>query len=156
MTPDDPLLTALKQLPRELSPEEDLWPGLAARLTPRHASTPPKPAEAPWWWGLSAAAAILVIALGAGQLAPQAPPGTEGAALLQAGAQQLEAVLAEQRDEMDPELYLIVSRSLGEVEDAIGRIEAALAGDPDDPRLQEALESLQRRRVALLRTAVNL
>ena len=77
-------------------------------------------------------------------------------AQMASGMAALEATLAAQRDEMDPELWLIVDQSLSDIDDAIARIEAAMAQRPDDPQLLAAKARLRQQRVALLRTAVNL
>lgn len=61
--------SALAGLPRSIRPGRDLWPGIAARLTPRgHRSAPDAPARPgrpPARWYLRAAAVVLVIATGA-------------------------------------------------------------------------------------------
>lgn len=182
MTPDDPLFKALQDLPREIEPETDLWEGILPALTqpplPKMPSLPdlpdlpefPEPANnphAPWWSGLVAAAAILAVAVGIGQVQPEVPPEAapvtvavaeeaDWSAQMASGMAALEDALAAQRDEMDPELWLIVDQSLTEIDDAIARIEAAMAEQPDDPQLLAAKERLQEQRVALLRTAVTL
>lgn len=57
--PDDPsgLDTRLQQLPREIAPGRDLWPGIESRLEPRTTVDRRRPA---WLW--QAAAAVLLVA----------------------------------------------------------------------------------------------
>ena len=165
MKPDDPLFKALQALPRAVEPERDLWEDILPQLSVKKA--PPEPvSKMPGWPVLLAAAAILAVAVGAGWLRPEAPVGPTPAGLgaadedwsaqMATGVAVLEDTLAAQRDEMDPEMWIIVEQSLRDIDDAIGRIEAAMADRPDDPRLLSAREHLQGHRVALLRTAVNL
>lgn len=158
MTPDDPLFKALQALPREIAPERDLWEDIRPALQP---PAPAQPAAAPWWSGLLAAAAILLVAVGTGQLVPEPPPAEPAAEAgwseqMASGMAALEETLASHRDEMEPEMWLIVDQSLGEIDDAMRRIEAAMAQRPDDPQLEVARARLRQQRVALLRTAVNL
>jgi len=160
LAPDDPLRAAIDGLPASVAPPQDLWAGIASQLPqPTRVAVPRR--EAPWWWGMAAAAALVVVAIGGGQIAPQPDEPVLLAAVdwssqMAEGTATLEAALAAQRGEMDPDIYQIVVESLAEIDTAVARIEAAMDNRPDDPQLLEALEQMQRQRVALLRTVVTL
>ena len=59
--PDDPLLAKAAELPKDVAPSRDLWPGIAARLTEAQAA-PAKPA---FRWPLALAAAVAVASVSA-------------------------------------------------------------------------------------------
>ncbi len=59
--PEDPLLAKAAELPKDVAPSRDLWPGIAARLAGAQAA-PAKPA---FRWPLALAAALAVAAVSA-------------------------------------------------------------------------------------------
>ena len=58
--PEDPLLAKAAELPKDIAPARDLWPGIAARLGEAE-----KPAVRPFRWPLALAAGVLVAAVSA-------------------------------------------------------------------------------------------
>lgn len=63
---DARLISAIRQLPRAMQPERDLWPGIASRLTP--ATNEGAGAKGRRWWRSSALAASLAVAVAVGML----------------------------------------------------------------------------------------
>ena len=54
------LLDRVRELPRRIEPERDLWPGIEARITKREVRSP----KWQWWFLPLAAAAVIALALG--------------------------------------------------------------------------------------------
>ena len=71
---DASLRMALRGLPREIEPANDLWPGIAARIqaAPAQAEVR-KPARQPWAWPVAMAASLLVATGLAWQVRPSHP-----------------------------------------------------------------------------------
>ncbi len=59
--PEDPLLAKAAELPKDVAPPHDLWPGIAARI----AKTEESPARPAFRWPLALAAALLVASVSA-------------------------------------------------------------------------------------------
>ena len=71
---DASLRMALRGLPREIEPANDLWPGIAARIQAAPAQTSVrKPARRPWAWPVAMAASLLVATGLAWQVRPSYP-----------------------------------------------------------------------------------
>jgi hypothetical protein len=137
----------LRQLPREIAPERDLWPGIAARL---HA---PVRRRAPWRSGLAIAASVL-LALAWWRLAP--PPDAERRTdeaterIVQAEAnamtREYQAALS-QYDAMPVPAELVPS--LATLDRSVADIRSALATDTDSVLLLQQLQRAYSRRLAL-------
>jgi hypothetical protein len=163
----DPRLRSPRELPQEIAPQRDLWPGIAAALSrperaaPLSARRPPLPRYA---YGLAASVALLAIGawLGRNTLStPNAPAAASAAATpLTAAAntsgltmaasfaldpaskaerqRRLDA-LAAQLQALPPETQLKVKASLAAIEKSVVDIQNALGRDPGNLLLQEML-----------------
>jgi hypothetical protein len=156
---DDKLMLAARGLATEISPEHDLWPGIAAAI-----SQPRRARRSPMW--AQAAAAVLLI--GASSLltyvavrneASDAPPqvvevatpmgltferaafgGTDTLASVygRAGG-NVESTLDRELASLSPEAREDVQRNLAVIRQAISEIAAALEKEPDNVFLQDLL-----------------
>lgn len=147
---DDSLRFRLRQLPREIEPAHDLWPGIAARLPARR--TPPRR-----WPTLLALAACLCLAVGAAvYLRPAAAPapGLEQALVqreVEALTREYEAALAEMAGLPVPEP---LEPALATLDASAEEIRGALAEQPGSTRLLDQLKRTYTRRLALTQRAV--
>jgi hypothetical protein len=167
---DERLDRALAGLPRELAPESDLWPGIAARLEPRHAPRR--------WLPLAAAAVLLVVssslitarvvrrsATPAAPVATVAPPATPDAGGVRpasfgpghaldpeyaAARQHLAAMLAQRMDRLPSSARQKVEDNLAQLHRATDQINAALALQPGDALLEELLLNTYQDELAVL------
>ena len=161
---------ALAGLPRELPPENDLWPGIAAQLEPRRAPRR--------WLPLAAAAVLLVVssslitaqlvrrsAAPAAPVATVAPPATPAAGVVRpasfgpghvlnpeyvAARQQLAAMLAQRMDRLPSSARQKVEDNLAQLHRATDEINAALALQPGDALLEELLLNTYQDELAVL------
>jgi hypothetical protein len=151
----DGLEARLRRLPREIAPERDLWPGVAARIR--------ADARGSRWVPLGLAASVALAAV-AVALAWQAvrPAGDDArlrAELLSPyvdARHRYETVWSSVRAGVDPETAAVLERNLEIIRMARAEIEAALAGTPDDPALQALLEATLDAELALYRRARSL
>lgn len=156
---DDPWMAKARQLPRDIAPARDLWPGIAARLGKEQRRT----AAPVFGWPMALAAGVLVAAVSAlltwGLLRwPDAAAGRDAPVLAEAavqpvnygpnsalGAQQLAArdgLLAEFRvrfAQLAPATREAVLRNLAIIQQAADEIDAALAADPASGLLNDLL-----------------
>jgi predicted anti-sigma-YlaC factor YlaD len=177
------LLTHAAALPRSVAPPRDLWPGIADRIGRRRDWAWPRLTA---WTPALAAAALVVVALGAmffGRPAP-APvhtvvipsPGVPPSDSLraqpasvaldpglvamendyQAAANTLLEALLERKDELEPETLASVQRNLAVIDEALAEVHRALEMDPNRPELGRKLVSTHRKRVEVLRQLVKL
>lgn len=70
-----------------------------------------------------------------------------------AAVAELEAMLEQRRDRLDPETLRAVEQNLAIIDQAIGEIRAALEENPDDPYLNRHLATTMKRKVDVLRQA---
>ena len=167
---DPHLAAAIAELPREISPERDLWPGIAnevSRRRQRHRRT------------LLLAAATLLVALGALLTLASGRTGAGGteprlaeeraAAIVPAAIErtvysaseatldgvrrQLEAEIEAHKDRLPPETRALVFENLRTIDRALAEIEAALAESPGDADLARTAMSYRQRQIDLLRQA---
>jgi hypothetical protein len=68
----------------------------------------------------------------------------------------LESILAEMRDELDPGTVMVIERNLATIDAAIREARAALESDPANPFLNSYLAESRRRKLDLLRRAAML
>ncbi|MDP9197977.1 MAG: hypothetical protein M3O07_02015 [Pseudomonadota bacterium] len=157
----DPLLAKAAELPRDLAPAHDLWPGIRARLdeAPERART--------FGWPMALAAGVVAAAVSAlltwglmREPAPQAPlvPQLAGDPVLQAefvpvnygtnsaiGAEQLAARDAlvvqfqQSLERLSPNTRETVIANLTVIQRAADEIDAALAQDPASGLLNQML-----------------
>lgn len=66
---------------------------------------------------------------------------------------ELEAMLEQRRDRLDPETLRAVEQNLAIIDQAIGEIRVALEQNPDDPYLNRHLATTMKRKVDVLRQA---
>jgi tetratricopeptide (TPR) repeat protein len=166
----DRALAELRALPREIEPESDLYPGIAARLARARRRT----------WPLVAAATLLLLAGLALMLRLQNPGRTPdiataeqasspaakplpGASAISRTAyadtdralaeirRELRRTIDERKDEMPPETRELVFQNLRIIEQAIADIETALDAAPADPDLARTYIAYRERQIALLR-----
>jgi anti-sigma factor RsiW len=185
------------RLPREIAPPRDLWAGIAARIegAPRRGATPVEEAPAidlaarrrislPWWSGIAAvAASVLLVALSAGltMFLTRGPGG--GAVVATLPAEQvvagerpttalaafrpterevggtletLAAEFAARRHLLAPETVATLEESLRVIDAAIAEATAALEADPSNADLPLLLSGVYRSKMELLQTAVDL
>jgi len=159
------LRDAVSRLPREIEPERDMWPAIAARTVARRAPSRAR------WLSLGVAAGLVlaasVIFLAGGRRAPEAaprivetPPVTSAPAL--AAYAESERALGAIRDELrrevetramglPPETRAVVFDNLATIDRAVAEIEAALAERPDDPELARTYIAYRQHEIELLR-----
>ncbi len=165
---NDPILARAARLPTEISPERDLWPGIAARLE-RPAGASGRPGRS-WHWPAAMAAGLVVVALTAAitwRLAViqfAAPPAEVLAGLIhddrsagsQPGAElvdvrnQLLGSLHQTLSRLPPESQRTVVDNLLEIRASLDEIEAALSRDPDDASLQQLLYTTYEQELQML------
>ena len=120
----------LRQLPRDIEPAADLWPGIAAAIGRQ-------PAQRTHRWLLSSlamAASVLLVA-------------TESRAI----TDEYQAALRQYRGAPVPEA---IEPTLGELDRSVAQIQRAIARDPDSVFLLEQLRRTYSTRLALTRRAV--
>ena len=73
-----------------------------------------------------------------------------------AAVSDLEKVLRDERDRLDPRTVLIIERNLKAIDDAINEARTALDNDPANPYLNSHLADARQRKLELLRHATSL
>lgn len=179
LEPDDILARAIGAW-REETPSRDLWPGVSARL---NAPGVGRRRQIALTLPQLAMAASLLIAVGSGvtwlAARPQAPAGVQQTVVVAEGepggrvqgdvlnanfadAQfdaavvDLERLLRDERDRLDPRTVLVIERNLRIIDDAIREARTALDGDPANTYLNSHLADARRRKLELLRHATTL
>lgn len=154
---DQRLRLALRGLRRDVPPERDLWPDIAARIAraprERHA---PRPLR---WMPALAVAASLALAIGiAWQQRPVPPPARAGAAPLQVEAhamtRQYQAALLELERSAPQATASPLAPTLRELDRSAAQIRTALDRDPDARFLLDQLRRTYAQRLALTQRAV--
>jgi hypothetical protein len=126
----------LRELPRELAPARDLWPGIAPRLRRRRNPQP--------WIGLALAASV-VVAL-AVQLRWQHAVGPDPALPESAAAAPMALAAA-----MPSHQRALVKANLKIADDAASQLQRALRQQPDSASLQRLLVGTRRQQHELRR-----
>jgi hypothetical protein len=175
-TPDRPeagiaLDDALQALPREIEPQRDLWPEVAAQIEPTRAGRGRR-----WLW--PAAAAVLLVAGSSlltatwlrGGSEPVASNGLSGPGGVvtmpaafgsahtlspeyEAARRQLTVMLQQRVSRMPPVARRKFEANLAELQRAAHEINEALDEAPGDPLLEELLLSTYQRELAVLAAA---
>ena len=173
--PDDPLLAKAAELPKDVAPPRDLWPGIAARLG-QEQQRPQKPV---FRWPLALAAGFLVASVSAlltwGVMREPATPvpaiartaaGTADIVPVSYGpnsgltARELaarDALLAQFRGKfasLKPETREAILKNLAIMQAAADEIDAALAKDPASGMLKGLLVGTYKRELQLYSTVV--
>ncbi len=176
---DDILSQAIGQW-RDEQPARDLWRGVATRLEVR---TAPRRGQISFTLPQLAMAASLLIAVASGVTwlaarQPAAPADTQrmvvaeseaigdvegdvvnanfADAQFNAAVTDLEQILHEERDRLDPRTVLVIERNLQTIDAAIQEARMALDNDPANPYLNSHLADARRRKLNLLRHATTL
>jgi hypothetical protein len=175
---DDILARAIGEL-RDAEPARDLWPGVVARI-----QSPARPNTIAVTWSQLAVAASLLMAVSAGLTwfvarQPVATPGSTEAVVqaqdepvgsatgqneqanfadkqYDAAVTDLEKILRDDRDRLDPGTVMVIERNLRTIDDAIAQAREALDKDPANPYLNSHLADSRRRKLELLRRATTL
>lgn len=92
----------------------------------------------------------------AGTTGGQIVPANFADAQFNAAVSDLERILREERDRLDPRTVLILERNLKAIDDAITEARMALDQDPANPFLNSHLADARRRKLDLLRHATSL
>lgn len=151
---DQKFQKAVEQLPRDITPVTDLWPGIAARI-----GRQPRAAHPLWAYGL---AASLFVAVGAGSvwfgLGERAPGTSVPAQVAAVGPDAAyfaqRAAFAENSVQTAPDLApatrTVILQNLRIIENSMQQIEGALEKDPNNPRLRALLYDLYQNESRLL------
>ena len=86
----------------------------------------------------------------------QIVPANFADAQFNAAVSDLEKILRDERDRLDPRTVLIIERNLKAIDAAINEARMALNDDPANPYLNSHLADARRRKLDLLRTATTL
>jgi hypothetical protein len=176
---DDALLAGIERL-SDVRPGRDLWTGIEARIAPRVAARRSVTFTLPQ---LALAATLLIAVSGSVSWLALQPRSTAGAPLeapIQAVAEpaaairtdverasfadaqydaavaDLERILREQSERLDPQTVMVIERSLQAIDEAIQQSRAALDADPANTYLNSHLADARRRKLDLLRRAAGL
>lgn len=169
---------ATRSLPSSIEPGHDLWPGIEAKIEDRRVvpgsfdQQPVLPSRRLWL--AAAAAAVLVVSVTIAYMAglerahtrtASTPPVETDAILaayvgpamdLELARNQLRSSLEHRRDELSPETWSVVMQNMAVIDDAIAKIELALADNPSDGRLNRQLAIAYGRQIDLLQRATRL
>ena len=176
---DDALLAGIQQL-TDSRPGRDLWMGIEAQIAPRVAPRRSVTFTLPQ---LALAATLLIAISGSVSWLALQPRGTAGAppetpiqavaepaaairtdverasfadAQYDAAVSDLERILREQSERLDPQTVMVIERSLQAIDEAIQQSRAALDADPANTYLNSHLADARRRKLDLLRRAAGL
>jgi hypothetical protein len=179
---DDVLARAIGQLPDE-RPSRDLWAGIASRIEAQPATSARR---ITFTLPQLAFAASLLIAVASGltwmvahppaaagsatnngpviqaygvpddQTVGQVVPANFADAQYNAAVTDLEQILHDERERLDPRTVQVIERNLKAIDDAIQEARTALDNDPANPYLNSHLADARRRKLDLLRHATTL
>lgn len=178
---DDILAQAIGEWRDEL-PSRDLWAGIASKIesapvttSRRVAFTLPQLAMAASLLIAAASGITWMVAHPPASTTQQAqgpviqayglPEDDNGGQIVQANfadaqynaaVSDLEKILRDDRDRLDPRTVLIIERNLKAIDDAINEARTALENDPANPFLNSHLADARRRKLDLLRQATSL
>jgi hypothetical protein len=151
---EDKLQRAVDRLPREIQPDRDLWPGIAARIGRR-----PRAARPLWAYSLAATLVLAAFTGGLwltfGRQAPNGGPaeitavGTSDAAYFAQRAAYAESSVQSAPD-LSPATRQVILKNLRVIETSMQQIQQALEKDPNNPRLRALLYDLYLNEARLL------
>ena len=144
----------LRQLPREIEPSRDLWPGIAEAFERR-----PAPRAHRWIWSSMAMAASVMLVAGLAwkqHAAPVPLPSPDASALVvatesRAITDEYQAALRQYKGAPVP---AAIEPTLGELDRSVVQIQRAISRDPDSVFLLEQLRRTYSTRLALTQRAV--
>ncbi len=174
------LLAGAASLPRERTPERELWPGIAARLGTNLVAFPRRAAL--WRPATLAAAAAVLVALSSAvtwriaqprptRVAVEREPGaphvtlvslTPVADLLEAekeyarATSELVAAIEARRGSLPPETLVAVEQNLRAIDEALLSLREALQSEPGNDDLTQLLAATHKRKLDTLRRVVRL
>ncbi len=154
--PDEGVMAAARRLPREITPERDLWPGIRDRIGDPAGTETTDEGRTPAWPLRFAAAAALVAATALVTVTLVQRPGPAVADLgngqparfgadYDLGAKHqlvrasLREDLARHLETLPPETAAVVERNLAQIREAVKEINRALEDDPGNILLQQLL-----------------
>lgn len=150
------LIEEAEALPRELQPERELWPEIAARLAPSN----PMRRLTPVWMQVTAAAAVLALGVWIGtewrstsepSPEPVVDPGyAQLASEVETLRAQVELLVTQRADQFDPETVAAVNETLATLHTAGEEISHALERDPGNRRLRAMRASSVKREAHVL------
>lgn len=169
---DDPIIAMAQELPKEVMPQNDLWPGIATAIAEQEQSR--RSSRWPRW--VAQAAAVLLLVGGssgmtwlmlqddaAGVTDPdnngltfQPVSGSFGSQYtlgpdFQDARSNLASRLEEELTRLPPDTRAEVEKNMATIRAAISEINKALAEDPDNALLQELLISSYSEELAIMR-----
>ncbi len=158
MQTDEALRWQLRGLRRDLDPQTDLWPGIAARIaaTPQQAAAIDKPRArrfAPWAMAASVLLAVGVVWQMMPAVQPQAPAGNP-MIRQQAVSMALDYERAFARLQQQANTHPEMHGAFGELDRSAAQILSAIDDDPNATFLLEQLRRTYARRLQLTQRAV--
>jgi hypothetical protein len=144
----------LRQLPREIEPGRDLWPGIAAAIEHR----PERRASRQAWTWMAMAASVVLAAGLFWKVQPEdsTQPGPSSSARIVASeshaiTHEYQAALRQYKGAPIP---ASLQPSLGELDKSVAQIQRAIAADPKSVFLLDQLRKTYSRRLELTQRAV--
>lgn len=157
---DETLRKAVESLPREMVPERDLWPGIAARIAPRRRQFQSWSIAAGIASAVAVGAILAALSLHRQQtpaaLATRQPttqPQPVAAAPLPNERTRMLAATIRRSTRQDPHTQAVLLKNLDLVETSITHIQQALNEDPGNPGLQPLLYQQYRNEATLVAAA---
>lgn len=159
----EPPTEGTSALAKSIEPDTDLWPGIAARLTPFRGTRVTLPS-----WTLAAAAVVLIAlssAVTALLLRPRPAPTLAAVpavsvspleAQYATAASELSAELARARTRLSPATLAVIERNLAVIDSALAESRRALAGDPGNAVLERLVIATWQQKMDFLRRATAL
>ena len=152
---DDKLKAALKQLPREVDPSRDLWPGIEARLARR-----PRAVRPLWAYSLAASVLVAVVAGALWSVGLHHGRDATPQQIVAQGTSPQDSYLAQRAayaeqsvqsaTDLAPATRQVILKNLRIIESSMQSMQAALNQDPNNPRLRALLFDLYQNEARLL------